>query len=207
MGKRSQIKLNLLKNIIKEFEVSTTNSNEVMAKGITELVKQLTMVSKVFNDSMVNSTTSLANSMEAVLKNRILRYFVYLLFLGETFSLLLLFYGILTGKQNIVIQFSFIKNIFLIIIYGYLLYIVRLNLKILYGTTELLVGIVAAYLALIQKYDLQNPLNYIFSVMAGLYIIIRGLNFLESSIQNEAVRNNWNKFFYRKQPIKGSIDK
>ena len=82
---------------------------------------------------------------------------------------------------------------------GGLLYYMRCRKQMMYGVCECFVGIVtAAYF--VNNLKTEDPTPW-FSLLAALYIIVRGADNIHKSLKGTTVEMHWNEFFFGKHPL------
>jgi hypothetical protein len=82
---------------------------------------------------------------------------------------------------------------------GAVAYVIRAKRRIFYAILEIMFGILAVWILipinLEEKYGFPNGISW-FGVMAGVYVIVRGLDNLEKGLEvYEAGRNFRNRIF------------
>mgnify|MGYP000535353978 CR=1 FL=1 len=78
------------------------------------------------------------------------------------------------------------------LVVGVALFIFRSRQRLGYGLVEVAIGIFATYYS--QKADLSNP-DSIVRVLAGLYIVVRGLDSIGKGIEGTRYEGAWRRFF------------
>ncbi|MFO1471775.1 MAG: PIN domain-containing protein [Turneriella sp.] len=78
------------------------------------------------------------------------------------------------------------------LVVGVALFIFRSRQRLDYGLVEVAIGIFATYYS--QKADLSNP-DSIVRVLAGLYIVVRGLDSIGKGIEGTRYEGAWRRFF------------
>ncbi len=86
-----------------------------------------------------------------------------------------------------------------ITILGVGLYVMRCRKQMMYGVCECLIGIATAGY-FINNLKPEDPAPW-FSMLAALYIIVRGVDNVHKSLKGMTVEERWNKIFFGKHPL------
>jgi hypothetical protein len=173
-------------------EISETASNTESLEAMYNAIGKISVETTKVMGQISEDTAKAMNQISEKPSYKISGTIIFMLLL------IILLYSIdplFSGESNIFIDISFLTRIPLFLLLGYVLFVIRSNLLFLYGFFELCIGIMAAYWSSVLNYSPQNATSYLFPILCGLYIMIRGLDNIYKSIKDDKVLVIWNKIF------------
>ena len=104
------------------------------------------------------------------------------------------FIGLLANQNidKIIETVNIWGTVFLVILSAFFLYFLRGRMRLSYGITEFLFGIIVSVRTFYPDFDLKNLKSIIiFQIVAGLYIMIRGLDNIGKGLKGTFLEPYW----------------
>lgn len=172
---------NRLKSVAQKYGIATANGEQALQR---------------LQSSPDEQTSLLANVRKAAdaIAQKTRRYFLQGLVIGvATSSIVILTWQFREDIVRIIPRFGMLP---IALVVGIALFIFRSRQRLGYGIVEIAIGLFATYYS--QKGDLTNP-DSIVRVLAGLYIVVRGLDSVGKGIQGTKYETAWRRFFTGRQ--------
>jgi|GEM_PF-2938044 len=137
-----------------------------------------------------NSLLATVRRAADVIVRQTRRYFLQGLVIGvATSSIVILTWQYREDVVRLIPRYGMLP---IALVVGVALFIFRSRQRLGYGLVEVAIGVFATYYS--QKADLTNP-DSIVRVLAGLYIVVRGLDSIGKGIQGTKYESAWRRFF------------
>lgn len=120
------------------------------------------------------------------------------------FAVSIIVSSILSWIVPLIINYIKWSSIIIIPVTGILFYIIRCRFRFLYGLTEFFVGMFTAikvFIPLLNFNNINTTIDTSLKVLGGIYIIIRGMDNIEKSMENSKKIIKWKRFFYGKHTV------
>ncbi|TGN00017.1 hypothetical protein [Leptospira dzoumogneensis] len=125
-------------------------------------------------------------------------------------SKLTFLYGLLVGiffgfsmfiYHWIILNVNRIVLILCALLLSYLMFVLRDRKRRAYGVAEVVVGFSTILTSFQSISDINASTSSVLSALAGIYVIIRGLDNIDGTMKYSSLNSFWNCFFFRKKKV------
>lgn len=169
---------NKLKTVAEKYGILTADG--------AQMLKRLESMAAAEDSSLIATVRRAADAIARQTR----RYFLQGLVIGVvTSSIVILTWQFREDVVRLIPRYGMLP---IALVVGVALFIFRSRQRLGYGLVEVAIGIFATYYS--QKADLSNP-DSIVRVLAGLYIVVRGLDSIGKGIEGTRYEGAWRRFF------------
>ena len=174
-----------LKAVAEKYGILTANGEQMLQR----------LQSSLTQDSSLLTTVRRAAD---VIARQTRRYFLQGLTIGiATSAIVILTWQFREDVVRLIPRYGLLP---IALVVGVALFIFRSRQRLGYGIVEVAIGLFATYYS--QKADLSNP-DSIVRVLAGLYIVVRGLDSVGKGIKGTRYETAWRRFFQGRHDSEG----